>query len=158
MAVASDGRIRQEIIDYIDATPLGELATVRQDGTPVIRTIGAFALDKGGTSVYFATFPGAEKSRQIGANKRVSFFFQQEGQELLGFRNAEILGDAVKVGDEGEALRVAGLISARSPFVKDLIEKNGVGAFEYYEVKGSELKFLDYSKGIGPQGIEVITL
>lgn len=158
MAISSNGKIRQEIIDYIEATPLAELATVRQDGTPVIRIIGAFTLDKGGTSIYFATFPGAEKTRQISANKRVSFFFQHEGQDLFGFRNAEILGDAVKVSNEGEAIRVAGLISARSPFVKDLIEKNGVGAFEYYEVRGSELKFLDYSKGIGPQAIEVITL
>jgi nitroimidazol reductase NimA-like FMN-containing flavoprotein (pyridoxamine 5'-phosphate oxidase superfamily) len=158
MGVASNGKIRQDIIDYIDATPWGELGTVRGDGTPVIRTIGAFALDKGGTSIYFATFPGAEKTRQISENRRVSFFFQHEGQQLLGFRNVEVLGDAGKVSGDDEATRVAALISARSPFVKEHIEKNGVGAFEFYEVKASEVKFLDYSKGIGPQAIEVIAL
>lgn len=158
MGVASNGKIRQEVIDYIDATPWAELATVRGDGTPVVRTIGAFALDKGGTSIYFATFPGADKTKHISKNSRVSFFFQHEGQDLLGFRNVEILGDAGKVSGDDEATRVAAHISDRSPFVKEHIEKNGIAAFEFYEVKASEVKYLDYGKGIGPQAVEVITL
>lgn len=151
-------KIRQEIIDYIDKTLWAELATVRGDGTPVVRTIGAFALDNDGTRVYFATFPGADKTRHISGNNRVSFFFQHEGQELQEFRNAEILGNAGKLTGESEIGLAATLISDRSPFVKAHIEQNGIETFDFYEVKASELKFLDYRKGIGPQAIEVIRL
>jgi nitroimidazol reductase NimA-like FMN-containing flavoprotein (pyridoxamine 5'-phosphate oxidase superfamily) len=158
MGNSTDVAIRQEIIDYIDATQWAELATVRGDGTPVIRTIGAFAHDNGGASVYFATFPGAEKTRHIGSNSRVSFFFQHEGQQLQEFRNVELLGDAAKVIGADDIRYVAGLISERSPFVKEFIEKNGIAAFDYYEVRVTEVKSLDYRNGIGPQAIEVILL
>ena len=153
-----NGTIRQEIVDYIDQTLWAELATVREDGTPVIRTMGAFALGNGGASIYFATLPGADKTRHISSNSRVSFFFQHEGQELQKFRNAELLGNAEKVTGEAEVRQVAAQISARSPFVKETIDKYGIATFDYYEVKGTEVKFLDYSKGIGPQAIEVIVL
>ena len=154
----ANGNIRQEIVDYIDQTLWAELATVRGDGTPVIRTIGAFGLDNGGSKVYFATFPGADKTHHISSNNRVSLFFQHEGQELQAFRNAEILGTASKLTGEAEIKHAVALISNRSPFVKELIEKNGIEIFAYYQVTASEVKFLDYSKGIGPQAIEVITL
>jgi general stress protein 26 len=158
MANSTNGNIRQEIVDYIDKTLWAELATVREDGTPVIRTIGAFGFDNGGATVYFATFPGADKTHHISSNNRVSFFFQHEGQELQAFRNAEILGTAGKLTGEAEIKHAVTLISDRSPFVKEHIEKNGIDTFAYYQVTASEVKFLDYSKGIGPQAIEVITL
>jgi len=158
MGNSTDVTIRQEIIDYIDTTPWAELATVRGDGTPVIRTMGALALDNGGATLYFATFPGAEKTRHIDSNSRVSFFFQHEGQQLQEFRNVELLGDAGKVTGEDDIRHVAELISARSPFVKEFIEKNGIAVFDYYEVRVTEVKYLDYRNGIGPQAIEVILL
>ena len=150
--------LRQDSIDYINATSWAELATVREDGTPVIRTIGAFALNEGGTSIYFATFPNADKTQHIARNNRVSFFFQHEGQQLHEFRNVELLGDTGKVTGEEDILHVATLLSARSPFVKEFIEKNGIAVFDYYEVEVTEGKFLDYRHGIGPQAIEVIRL
>ncbi len=150
--------IKQEILDYIASTPWAVLATVRGDGTPVIRTIGAFAFENGGGSVYFATFPGADKTRHIDGNSRVSFFFQHEGQQLQEFRNVELLGDAAKVNGEDDIRHVAALISERSPIVQAFIEKNGIAVFDYYEVRVTEVKSLDYRNGIGPQAIEVVFL
>lgn len=158
MGNSANGKIRQEIIDYIGATLWAELATVRGDGTPVVRTIGAFALDNGGTSIYFATLPNAEKTRQIEANNRVSFFFQHEGQQLHEFRNAEVIGRAAKIGAGDKLDRTVRLIADRSPFVREHIEKNGVETFGFYEVSASEIKFLDYRKGIGPGAIEAVIL
>lgn len=158
MGSESKGAIRQEIIDYIDQTQWATLATVRKDGTPVVRTIGAFALDKGGASLYFATLPEAEKTRHIRGNNRVSFFFQHEGQQLLEFRNAEVIGRAAKITDGEELGRAVALITARSPFVKEHVEKHGVDTFGFYEVAASEIKFLDYRKGIGPAAVETIAL
>lgn len=158
MAQDPDGNIRQEIVDYMEQTQWAELATVREDGTPVIRTMGAFAIDRGGASICFATMPGAAKTRQIASNSRVSFFFQHEGQDFPTFRNVEVLGDAARITAEADIRRAAEMISARSPFVRDLIEKNGLGTFEFYGIRGSEIKYLDFSKGVGPQAVEVIRL
>ncbi|ABK98205.1 pyridoxamine 5'-phosphate oxidase family protein [Pelobacter propionicus] len=156
MARGSNGNIRQEIINYMEQTQWAELATVREDGTPVIRTMGAFAIDGGGARICFATMPGAAKTRHISSNNRVSFFFQHEGQDFPTFRNVEALGDASRITKEEDLRRTAERISARSPFVKDLIEKNGLGVFEFYEIRVSEIKFLNFSKGVGPQAVEVI--
>lgn len=158
MGNSSDSRIRQEIADYMEQTRWAELATVREDGTPVIRTMGAFAIDDGGARICFATMPGAPKTRQIAGNSRVSFFFQHEGQDFMTFRNVEALGDAARISDEEQIRRTAEMISSRSPFVKEVIEKNGLASFEFYEIRVSEIKFLDFSKGVGPQAVEVITL
>lgn len=156
--MASTGKIRQEVVDYMDRAALASLATVRGDGTPVIRTIGAFAVGNDGTSIYFATQPEAEKTRHISGNSKVSFFFQHEGQQLPAFRNAEVLGTAARITDGADLGRVAGLISARSPYIKEQIAKSGIGFFAFYEVRAAEVKFLDYSKGIGPQAIETFVL
>jgi len=158
MGSNANGKIRQEIIDYIGATQWAELATVRIDGTPVVRTIGAFALDNGGTSIYFATLPKAEKTRHIEDNNRVSFFFQHEGQQLNEFRNAEVIGSAARISDGAKLDRAVRLVAERSPFVREHIEKNRVQTFGFYEVTASEIKFLDYRKGIGPQALETIIL
>lgn len=156
--MADSGKIRQEIADYIERTAFASLATVRGDGTPAIRTIGAFAVGNGGTSIYFATQPEAEKTRHISGNSKVSFFFQHEGQQLQEFRNAEVLGNAARITDGADLGRVAGLIGARSPYVREQIEKNGIGYFAFYEVRATEVKFLDYRKGIGPQAVETVVL
>ncbi|AJE02182.1 pyridoxamine 5'-phosphate oxidase family protein [Geobacter pickeringii] len=153
-----NGKISQEIIEYIGGTLWAELATVREDGSPVVRTIGAFALDNGGSSIYFATLPNADKTRQIEANNRVSFFFQHEGQQLHEFRNAEVIGSAAKIDADDKLERAVRSIAERSPFVREHIEKNGVGTFGFYEVTASEIKFLDYRKGIGPEAIETVIL
>jgi hypothetical protein len=120
--------------------------------------MGAFAIDDGGARICFATMPGASKTRQIARNSRVSFFFQHEGQDFMTFRNAEALGDAARISVGEEIRRTAEMISARSPFVGEMIEKNGLGAFEFYEIRVSEIKFLDFGRGVGPQAVEVIKL
>lgn len=158
MGTESNGKIKPEIVEYIEKTPLAVLATVKSDGTPVVRTMGAFAQTNGGTTVYFVTVPQAEKTRQIEGNNKVSFLFQQEGQQLAEFRNVALIGKAAKVTADPELNLAAKLISARSPYVKERIEKEGLAIFSVYKVIASEVKFLDYRKGIGPQAIETISL
>ncbi len=153
-----NGKIKQEVVDYIENTQLAVLSTVRDDGTPVPRTMGAFALDDGGRTVYFATVPDAEKTRHIKGNQRVSFLFQHEGQPFPEFRNVVIIGNAALATDEAERGRAIELITARSPFVKERIDNEGAGVFGFYRINATEIKFLDFSKGIGPASVETVFL
>jgi pyridoxamine 5'-phosphate oxidase len=156
--MGTNGKIKQEVTDYIESTKLAELATVRSDGAPVVRTMGAFAPADGGATIYFSTLPAAEKTQHIRGNHKVSFLFQHEGQSLPEFQNVAIIGNAAQVTEEAEIAQAAALISARSPFVKERIAKEGRSFFAFYKVSATEIKYLDYRKGVGPQAIEIITL
>jgi nitroimidazol reductase NimA-like FMN-containing flavoprotein (pyridoxamine 5'-phosphate oxidase superfamily) len=150
--------IDKEIAEYIEKTPLVELATVRSDGAPVVRTLGAFAPADGGATVYFVTHPDAEKTRHIQGNHRVSLFFQHEGQALPEFRNVALIGTAARIADGQERARAVELTSARSAYVKERVSKEGDGVFEFYKVTATEVKYLDYRKGIGPGAVRNIVL
>ena len=158
MGKESKDSVRQEIVEYIEKTQLAVLSTVRADGTPVPRTIGAFALDNGGKAIYFATLPDAEKTRHIRDNNRVSFLFQHEGQPLPEFRNVVLIGNAARLNDDSELGRAVELITSRSPYVKERIENEGVGTFGFYKINATEIKFLDFRKGIGPESVETINI
>jgi general stress protein 26 len=158
MGQDSKGSVSQEIIDYIEQTQWAVLTTVSKDGVPVPRTMGAFAQDNGGKTIYFATLPDTDKTRHIKANNRVSFLFQHEGQSLAEFRNVVVLGNASIIDSDEELQRAVTGISSRSPFVKERIDIDGVGTFSFYKVGASEIKFLDFKKGIGPASVETFTI
>lgn len=154
MGNAAKGNVSQEIIDYIEQTQWAVLSTVRNDGVPVPRTMGAFSQDNGGKTIYFATLPDTDKTRHIKENNKVSLLFQHEGQSLAEFRNVVILGSAAIIDSDEELQRAVTGISSRSPFVKERIETVGAGTFHFYKVGASEIKFLDFKKGIGPAAVE----
>jgi len=154
MGNASKGNVSQEIIDYIEQTQWAVLSTVRNDGVPVPRTMGAFAQDNGRKTIYFATLPDTGKTRDIKENNRVSLLFQHEGQSLPEFRNVVVLGSAAIIDSDEELQRAVAGISSRSSFVKERIETVGVGTFSFYKVGATEIKFLNFKKGIGPAAVE----
>src|SRR5512138_1815872 len=86
--------VRPEIVEYIGSAPWAVLATVREDGAPVVRTMANFAPSPDGREIWFSTGPGSEKTGQIRKNGTVSFLFQHEGQEIPSFRNVAVIGDA----------------------------------------------------------------
>jgi general stress protein 26 len=158
MGNASKGNVSQEIIDYIEQTQWAILSTVRNDGVPVPRTMGAFSQDNGGKTIYFATLPDTGKTRDIKENNRVSLLFQHEGQSLAEFRNVVVLGNASIIDSDEELQRAVKGISSRSPFIKERIENAGVETFSFYKVGAAEIKFLDFKKGIGPGAVETVII
>jgi general stress protein 26 len=158
MGQDSKGNVSQEIIDYIEQTQWAVLTTVRNDGTPVPRTMGAFAQDNGAKTIYFATLPYTDKTRHIKDNNRVSLLFQHERQSFPEFRNVVVLGNASIINSDEELQRAVTGISSRSPFVKERIDKDEVGSFSFYKVGTSEIKSLDFKKGIGPAAVETVII
>jgi hypothetical protein len=49
-------------------------------------------------------------------------------------------------------------ISSHSPFIKERIDNVGIGTFSFYKVRVTEIKFLDYKKGIGPESVETVII
>lgn len=106
---------RQEILakaqDYIAETRFVILASVNGEASPGLRTLASFAND--GLEVYFSTGKNTAKVEQIAANPAVTFLFQQEGQELSGFKNVTYAGRAQPVTGEGEWAKAVRLLSER---------------------------------------------
>src|ERR1039457_4441768 len=71
---------KSEISDYVNATHFATLAYIRDDGSPVQRVFGSFALSE--FDVIFSTRKVSAKVRDISANSKVSFLFEHESQEL----------------------------------------------------------------------------
>jgi pyridoxamine 5'-phosphate oxidase len=147
--------LKRTIQEYISQTRWATLATVRADGAPVLRAIGSFAAD--GLDIFFSTARTAAKVGQIDQNDRVNFFFQHEGQELPSFKNVAIIGRAREV-KEAERERGIGLLSARNPRFKARAEKGELGETAIFKVASEEIKYLDYSRGFGAAGIQVLKL
>lgn len=144
------------IEEYLTNTKYIVLATVDDENTPALRTLGAFGVDS--YTTYFSTAEGAEKVEQIKHNTNVSVFFQHENQELASFINVAIKGKAAKVTDEAEVIKAIEVIGKRNPRFKERIEKDGLGSNVIFRVHPSELKILDFKKGPGAKGVEVIQL
>jgi uncharacterized pyridoxamine 5'-phosphate oxidase family protein len=147
---------QQIILEYIKQTKWATLTTVREDGAPVSRAMGSFAPD--GWNIFFSTPKKAGKVRHIAGNNLVNFFFQHENQELATFKNVAVIGRAEEVTGEAEYQRAVQLLSARSPRFKTRAERGELKETALYLVRITEIKYLDYTRGIGPAAVQEIIL
>ena len=138
---------RGEVTEYIDKTKFAVLAYVRNDQTPVQRSMGSFAPK--GLDIYFSTRKDAHKVKEIVDNKRISFLFEHENQELSQWRNVLLIGEAAKTDNIEELDSAVELLSSRSPRFKERIAKGELANIQIFKLKTSEIEYLDYGKGIG---------
>lgn len=150
--------VRKQAEAYIGSTRTVILATVTGEGAPAIRTLAGFAND--GLTIYLSTSKTAGKVEQVKANPHASLLFQQEGQELQEFRNVTLTGTIAKVcpkcGDEFE--RAVSLLGERNPRFKERAERKELDGTAILKFTPTKLKYLDFSKGVGPASVEEIKL
>ena len=150
----STEQLKNDVATYVDKTRFAVLAYVRSDGAPLLRSMGSF--DPDGVNLYFSTRKEAAKVKEINDRRRISFFFEHEGQELTQWKNLLLVGDAVKV-DEGDELKHAvQLLSNRNPRFKERIDKGELPSTQIFKLNTEEVEFLDYGKGFGH--VEKVTL
>jgi len=152
----SSDELQQTVIEYIKQTQWATLATVREDGAPVLRTMGSFAPD--GVNVFFSTPRKAGKVRHIWKNSLVNFFFQHENQKLETFKNVAIIGRAHEVTGGPQLQKAIELLSARNPRFKARVERDELGDTAIFLIHTTEIKYLNYGSGIGPAAIQEVIL
>lgn len=150
----SSEKFVNDVFSYVDKTHFAVLAYVRNDGTPLLRSIGSFAPN--GLSLYFTTRKDAAKVKEIGDHKRISFFFEHEGQELSQWKNLLLVGDAVKIDDGDDFNQAVQLLSTRNPRFRERVAKGELPGTQIFRLNTEEIEFLDYGKGIGH--VEKVTL
>jgi len=143
----SEPELKQEIAQYVKDIPYGVLAYVRADGVPVQRTFGAFAFDK--DDIVFSSRKAAAKVPAIINHPKVSFFLERMDQELNGWKSVLYVGEAAPIESPAEFKTALAALSARSPFIKDLVERNAMEDFQLFRLRTSEIEYLDFGKGFG---------
>jgi pyridoxamine 5'-phosphate oxidase len=150
----SNQDVEHEILKYVEDTPLGVLAYVRADGTPVQRTFGAFAVS--GNDVLFATSKSAAKVANITARPQVSFFVEKKDQDMNGWKSALYLGTAAPITSEDDLQLAVKAISARNEYIRNLVAQDGLKEIELYRLKTSVIEWLDHAKGQGHVDLVVV--
>jgi general stress protein 26 len=138
---------KSEITDYANTSRFANLAYIRHDGSPVLRTLGSFALS--GYDVIFSTKKEAAKVREISENNKVSFYFEHYGQQLSTWKSALFIGEAHKVENARELDWAIGILSDRNPRFKDRIAKGELPNIQLFKVNTRDIEYIDYSKGAG---------
>ena len=138
---------KSEITDYANTTRFATLAYIRDDGSPVQRSFGSFALAD--YDVIFSTRKEAAKVRDISTNNKVSFLFEHDSQELPKWRNALFIGEAHKIEDPRELDWAVGILSARNPRFKERIDKGELSVIQLFKLKTTDIEYIDYSRGAG---------
>jgi pyridoxamine 5'-phosphate oxidase len=143
----SSAELQKEALAYISKTRFGLLTYVRSDKSPVTRAMGSFALD--GINIVFSTQTKAAKVPVITADKRISFFFEQDNQEPAKWINALVIGDAESPQNDSEKDRLITILSQRNPKFKEKVEKDGLTGTSIFILKTKEIQYLNRSNGLG---------
>ncbi len=143
----TDQELKQEIAQYVKDIPYGVLAYVSADGVPVQRTFGAFAFDQ--DDIVFSSRKAAAKVTAIINHPKVSFFLERMDQELNGWKSVLYVGEAAPIENPKDLTGALAALSARSPFIKDLVERNAMGDFQLFRLRTGEIEYLDFGKGFG---------
>jgi pyridoxine/pyridoxamine 5'-phosphate oxidase len=143
--------LQHVVHEYISQTRWATLTTVREDGAPVSRVMGSFAAD--GVNLFFSTRKVAAKVRHIAKNPLVNFYFQHENQEAATFKNVAVIGRAEEVTGV-DYHRAVQLLSARNLRFKARAERGELSDTALYFIHTTEIKYLDYSNGVGPAAVQ----
>ena len=143
----SDTQLQSEALAYIANSRFGLLTYIRPDGAPITRAMGSFAPDR--ENIVFSTQSKSGKVSAISSNERVSFFFEQDGQELAQWKNVLVIGNAIPAESDAEKARQAAILAQRNPRFKEKIEKDGLNGTSIFTLKTEEIQYLDRSKGSG---------
>jgi general stress protein 26 len=138
---------KSEITGYANTARFANLAYIRHDGSPVLRTLGSFAL--AGYDVIFSTKKEAAKVREISENNKVSFYFEHDAQQLPLWKSALFIGEAHKVEEARELDWAVGILSDRNPRFKERIAKGELPNIQLFKVNTRDIEYIDYSKGAG---------
>lgn len=135
---------KNDITTYLTESKSLVLATVSQDVTPQLRSIGGYGVED--YDIYFATAKDSDKVAQISENPNVTLLFQHEDQQAP--KNVTVYGTARKLQGE-EYDKAAEIIRKRRPQAQINSDRN------IYHVKTSKIKILDFTSDNKVQVIAV---
>jgi nitroimidazol reductase NimA-like FMN-containing flavoprotein (pyridoxamine 5'-phosphate oxidase superfamily) len=145
----------QDALNYIRETRFAQLNYIRQDGTPVSRTLGSVTVD--GKDIIFSTRSASNKTSALKIYSKASLFFEKDAQEPTKWKNVLISGTAEEVTDPAEKLKTVQLLSTRNQRLIPLRDALLNGELDnkelletaLFRLNSDELQFLNREKQPG---------
>ena len=140
-----DTETHAQIIRILDTAQDMSLATLRPDGFPQA-TVVSFVHDD--LTLYFGTFRGAQKARNIARCDKVSATVTPPYAAWDEIEGLSLGGHAGEVTDRDELARVTTLLMARFPQAEDYAPDDP-GEMVLIRIDPVVITLLDYSRGFG---------
>ena len=138
-------RMREAIIEIMDAAKDLAIATVRADGYPQNTTV-SFVND--GLTIYFACGAQSQKAHNLRRDERVSITLTAPYTNWLEIKGLSMSARARELHDDQEIERVGELFMARFPEAREF-ESAMPSEFCMFEIVPEVISVLDYSQGFG---------
>lgn len=142
--------MRNKIKRILESHDLLRLATLDENGFPNVRSVD-FANDfENESKVYFTTFSGTNKVKEIDNNNKVYIVIDKAAnsiEELAQIKYIRGTGIATKLDSPEEIQHAMGLLMKKYPFLKDL--PGDPSMMNLFRIDLKEVKVTDNSLGFG---------
>lgn len=142
--------MRTKIKNILESHDLLRLATLDESGFPNVRSVD-YAIDSENESIiYFTTFTGTNKVKEIEANKHVYIVVDKSAnsiEELSQIQYIRAKGVASKLMSQSEMQTAMGLLMRKYPFLSEL--PGDPSMMSLFRIDLKEIKVTDNSLGFG---------
>ena len=142
-----DARLRQRIIEVLDANRIMTIATLRPDGWPQATTVG-YVND--GMVVWFLCGHDSQKAANLARDDRVSLAINGDPSDIMAITGVSMAAHAIAVADRAEAQKVLRLMPTKYPGQKALpVAMPTPEEVSLFRIEPRVISLLDYSRGFG---------
>lgn len=131
--------VKQKVIETLETHRYLYLATVTPEGNPLSHTV-AYASE--GPVVFFATKTLTRKVGNIEKHPEVAFTVNDSFADVHRIHGVQAVGEAVILSEEQEIEKAAMLLSAKFPFLADILQEMDL---TFVKVLPRETFYLDFS-------------
>ncbi len=142
-----DASKRRQIVSIIDDVDDLTIATVREDGFPQATTV-SYVND--GLAIYFGTYEGLQKARNILRNNKVSLTINRSYAGWDDIEGLSMGATATRVTDAAESKMVRELMFKKFPQIQNYADPTSSwGELVLFRVDPIVISLLDYRQGFG---------
>jgi nitroimidazol reductase NimA-like FMN-containing flavoprotein (pyridoxamine 5'-phosphate oxidase superfamily) len=134
---------KEKIAQYLSSHPYLRLATVTENCTPQVHTVGYISEE---STVYFVTDKKSRKAENIFRNPAVAFTVDENYEDVMAIQGVQMEGNASLVTLGTEAIRLLDLMAKKFPGIESMPPNPDLVFFKIEPVKGF---FLDNTIAFG---------
>ena len=147
LKIATQKKIREEILTLLDLHRIMTVATLRPDGWPQATTVGYV---NEGLTLYFLCGLDSQKAKNLAIDNRISLTIDHDTADLMTITGLSMAARAQAVDDCAEAEKVLRMLPLKYPDAPPLpMKMPSPDEIRLFRVTPTIISVLDYSKGFG---------
>jgi general stress protein 26 len=140
-------------VNFLKENKAGLLITIMEDSSIDSRLIGPYLNDD--LIVYIFTLNNSNKIKQILKNSNVSFYLQNNFENIKELKSLLINGKASNIISTEQILDLKNKLEIKSKGYKEWIDKDGWDKWSIIKIEPESLKYIDNSRWREPKIIKI---